>query len=132
MTVSLSPATVGAIVDGYVAAAAWLAIFETEDVAAAGIGPVDIDDTERALMARDVDAFLSVLADLEYGWALEDAIDALGAEGVGHDFYLTRNHHGAGYWDRGLGQTGDVLTGVAVTFGDASVMVDANGDAFYE
>lgn len=28
----------------------------------------------------------------------------------GHDLALTRNHHGAGFWDRGLGDTGDVLT----------------------
>lgn len=28
----------------------------------------------------------------------------------GHDLALTRNHHGAGFWDRGLGDAGDVLT----------------------
>lgn len=29
---------------------------------------------------------------------------------AGHDFWLTRNHHGAGYFDRGLGAVGDRLT----------------------
>jgi hypothetical protein len=30
-------------------------------------------------------------------------------EQAGIDFWLTRNRHGAGYWDRGLGITGDKL-----------------------
>ena len=29
---------------------------------------------------------------------------------IGHDFWLTRNGHGAGFWDRGLGPVGDRLT----------------------
>lgn len=28
----------------------------------------------------------------------------------GHDFWLTRNGEGAGFWDRGLGDVGDRLT----------------------
>lgn len=44
-------------------------------------------------------------------------ISALDAEQVGHDFLLTRNHHGAGFWDRGLGELGDKLTTWAQSFG---------------
>lgn len=33
----------------------------------------------------------------------------LTADQIGHDFWLTRNHHGAGFWDRGLGEIGDLL-----------------------
>ena len=29
---------------------------------------------------------------------------------AGHDYWLTRNGHGAGYWDRDLGEVGDKLT----------------------
>jgi hypothetical protein len=29
---------------------------------------------------------------------------------AGHDFWLTRNGHGAGFWDRGLGEVGDKLS----------------------
>lgn len=32
------------------------------------------------------------------------------AEMAGHDLILTANHHGAGFWDRGLGAAGDMLT----------------------
>lgn len=31
-------------------------------------------------------------------------------ECAGHDFWLTRCGHGAGFWDRGLGDLGDRLT----------------------
>lgn len=37
----------------------------------------------------------------------------------GHDFYLTRNGHGAGFWDRGYGDVGDVLTTAAHGFGES-------------
>lgn len=39
----------------------------------------------------------------------------------GHDFALTRNHHGAGFWDRGYGALGDTLTAAAYAYGESSV-----------
>lgn len=37
--------------------------------------------------------------------------DAGSAEALaGHDFWLTRGGHGVGFWDRDLGDVGDVLT----------------------
>jgi hypothetical protein len=36
--------------------------------------------------------------------------DDYGLESAGHDFWLTRNGHGAGFWDRNLGEAGDKLT----------------------
>lgn len=42
---------------------------------------------------------------------LLQAADVLGDfQHVGHDFWLTTQHHGAGFWDRGLGTIGDRLT----------------------
>lgn len=38
-------------------------------------------------------------------------------ECAGHDFWLTRNNHGAGFWDRGLGELGDRLTAASESFG---------------
>lgn len=48
------------------------------------------------------------------------------AEMSGHDFWLTRNGHGAGYWDRGL-DTGDALSKAAKTFGSADLCVGDDG-----
>ncbi len=39
----------------------------------------------------------------------QDKMD-YGMENAGRDFWYTRNYHGAGYWDRGLGDIGDKLT----------------------
>lgn len=36
---------------------------------------------------------------------------------AGHDFWLTRNGHGAGFWDRGLGAVGQELTQAAKIYG---------------
>ena len=36
---------------------------------------------------------------------------------IGHDFILTRNGHGAGFWDRGLGEIGVTLTKWAKSLG---------------
>jgi hypothetical protein len=51
---------------------------------------------------------------------------------AGHDFWFTRNGHGVGFWDRGLGQVGDDLAEIARSFGEVNVWfadhVD-NGDA---
>ena len=38
-------------------------------------------------------------------------------ECAGHDFWLTRNGHGAGFWDRGLDELGTRLTEACKTFG---------------
>ena len=46
---------------------------------------------------------------------------------VGHDFTLTRNGHGAGFWDRGLGERGDRLTDLCRPYGTAALFVDSSG-----
>jgi hypothetical protein len=35
---------------------------------------------------------------------------------AGHDFWLTRNGHGAGFWDRGMGALGDRLSKAAKVY----------------
>lgn len=45
----------------------------------------------------------------------------------GHDFALTRNHHGAGFWDRGYGDLGDSLTDAAHVYDEAIVYTNAEG-----
>ena len=42
-------------------------------------------------------------------------------ESLGHDFCLTRNGHGAGYWDRGLGSLGDRLSEACKPYGEATI-----------
>ena len=49
-------------------------------------------------------------------------------EQAGHDFWLTRNRHGAGFWDRGLGDLGRQLTDAAHPYGECSLYVTDAGD----
>lgn len=49
------------------------------------------------------------------------------AEQHGHDFWLTRNHHGAGFWDRGYGKRGDKLTDAAHVYGSCDLEVGDDG-----
>lgn len=45
-------------------------------------------------------------------------------EQTGHDFWLTRNGHGAGFWDRGLGELGDRLADAARVYGSVDLFVN--------
>ena len=62
------------------------------------------------------DSLAAIRADCE-AWQAEnaDTLEAAYATGysetqAGIDYFLTRNGHGAGFWDRGLGDIGDKLS----------------------
>jgi hypothetical protein len=61
-----------------------------------------------------------------------DAFDGFEQGQIGHDFWLTRNGHGAGFWDRGLGERGQFLTGMAKPYGDCSLWVGEDGRVYYQ
>lgn len=42
----------------------------------------------------------------------------------GCDLYLTRNRHGAGFWDRGLGAVGERLTDAAHALGESTLYLE--------
>lgn len=49
---------------------------------------------------------------------------------AGHDFWLTRNGHGAGFWDRGLGDLGDRLTAACRAYGESDPYVGDDGRVY--
>jgi hypothetical protein len=51
-------------------------------------------------------------------------------ERSGHDFWLTRNHHGAGFWDRGLGEVGDRLTAACKIYDSQTPYVSDDGKIY--
>ena len=67
---------------------------------------------------------------------LVDFIDSnrhlLEAAGIsaGHDFWLTRNGHGAGFWDRGLGKIGETLSDAARVYGSVDLYVGDDGKIY--
>lgn len=46
---------------------------------------------------------------------------------AGRDFWFTRQGHGVGFWDRGLGLVGDDLSDAARSFGEKHVFIDDDG-----
>lgn len=51
-----------------------------------------------------------------------DCFDDISDSDIGHNFWLNRNHHGAGFWDRGF-TYGDALSKASHTFGSADVYI---------
>lgn len=59
----------------------------------------------------------------------------LAPDSVGHDFWLTRNHHGAGFWDRDnlkANQRGKRLTTKAHSFGEKNLVLGDDGLTYIE
>jgi len=89
-----------------------------------------VPDSIRTMLA-DCESFKAAAADL-----LAEAYtrDGYGEEQAGHDFWLTRNGHGAGYWDRSPldmnheGSLGRRLTAVAKVFGESDLYTGDNGE----
>jgi len=80
----------------------------------------DIADESVTAMIADCEDFQSVNAEL-----LQRFYDAgISAESAGHDFWLTRNGHGAGFWDRGLGELGESLSDAAKAYGECNLSVN--------
>jgi hypothetical protein len=87
----------------------------------------DFDYVDRVadLITEDVTAFVADNYDLLIHAGVT-------AEMAGHDLILTSGHHGAGFWDRGLGAAGDMLTSATRGYSfDAEFRLwndDADGD----
>lgn len=80
----------------------------------------DISAETWGRMSEDVLQFIKASAELLGHSGQSD-------EQIGHDFWLTRNGHGAGFWDRGLGDIGDKLTDACKAFGEVWLYVGDDG-----
>jgi hypothetical protein len=62
----------------------------------------------------------------------QEWIERYGEESLGHDIWLTSQHHGAGFWDRGAGELGERLTEAAHTcgFAGADIYIGADGKLY--
>jgi hypothetical protein len=66
---------------------------------------------------------------LSFIWTNRAALRESGQDAgqSGHDFWLTRNGHGAGFWDRGLGDVGEELTRASKPYGSCDLYVGDDG-----
>lgn len=72
---------------------------------------------------KDCESFQDKYADL-----LSEAGDS---EQNGYDFWLTRNGHGAGFWDRDYGEVGDALTRAAKAYGGTDAYVGDDDQLYF-
>lgn len=88
--------------------------------------PDDLAPSAVAQITEDVNAMIGSVVE-EFG---EERLFAIDPGQFGHDLLLTRDHHGAGFWDRGLGEFGDWLTGMAHPYGDSGLYVGDDGKVY--
>lgn len=94
----------------YIEAALWSS---TDDDGTPLDDAYGVDDIDPATLAQMVDDCKAFQAD---NW--DDIADDLTR--AGHDFWLTRNHHGAGFWDGDWPQ-GDKLTEASHAYGSVDL-----------
>ena len=105
------------ILDHYITAALWSSTDENGTPLDRHHDADDLASETREQMRVDVCAFVESVK--------ESGLDvsAISDEQMGHDFWLTRNHHGAGFWDRGWEGLGDSLTTIAQSYGSFDLYI---------
>lgn len=107
-------------VNAMLVAALWSSCDEDGEPLDRDYGVEDIAPDLRRGLIEDLEAFAEASAD-------DLAASGLSSDQVGHDFWLTRNGHGTGFWDRGLGEVGDQLTTACRPFGSVDLFVGDDG-----
>ncbi len=74
------------------------------------------------IMTEELNDFVALVADEGIDWE-----SVMEPDQFAHDFWLTRNRHGAGFWDRGLGELGNRLTELAHTYGSCDLYIGDDG-----
>lgn len=85
----------------------------------------DISQETKDSCLSDIIDFINLLERENVEWSQRISLEAFG-----HDFWLTRNGHGAGFWDRGLVVLGDKLTKYAETFSEEWPYVGDDGKIY--
>lgn len=122
------------MVRGYLECAVWCGhVYESEEDEREGRNSCSMDSAGYSIddcpystvkaAVRDCRDFLELTAGISHPWWT--------AEQFGHDFYLTRCRHGAGFWDRGQGETGERLTDLCRGYGSADLFADREAGRLY-
>jgi len=122
-----APAEIGsldAFTRQYLETALWSSTDDQEEPLDANYGPEDIDPATLRTMAADCARFQRENAD--------DIASANDDERAGHDFWLTRNGHGAGFWDGDWPEPQATrLTDASKAFGEFDLYVSVDDGAVH-
>lgn len=111
-------------VQGYLTCALWSS---TDDNGESLDSVYGLDD----IAASSITSAVEECVDFQAAYAA-DLAQAGDDSQNGHDFWLTRNRHGAGFWDRGYGDAGKRLTEAAHTYGEMNPFVGDDGNIYIE
>lgn len=115
-------------VTAYIAAALWSSSTDCGRPLSLDYNQSDISPGCVAEMRADCEAFIEAnTADLMAYCERVDSLQWSDITQAGHDFWLTRNGHGAGFWDRGLDDLGDRLTKACKDFHEVDLYVGDDG-----
>jgi hypothetical protein len=129
-----------AVLAAYIECALWASTDNSDDSGGDPMddnyGPDDLAPETLETMRADVSAFLEEVESAgmfpEYNHPRAVHEDEFSDDAMfGHDFWLTRNHHGAGFWDRGLGEIGDKLTRMSQVHGTADLYIGDDGKVYH-
>lgn len=112
-------------VSAYIECALWSSTDDDGVPLDSNYGPEDLAPEALAQMEADCISFCAALCLFRWDAVMSDVQ-------AGHDFWLTRNGHGAGFWDRGLGSTGDALTTHAESYGSADLYIGDDGKIYHD
>jgi hypothetical protein len=110
-----------AMIDAYTEAALWSSIDDNGKPLNANYDESDLSEDAQTEFRNDCEGF--------FNGNVADLI-AMDAGQAGHDFWLTRNRHGAGFWGRGLGELGERLTESAHVYGTVEIYVGDDGNLY--
>lgn len=116
------------IESGYVEAMLWTSQDENDVNLDMNYSDEDISKALLSRISEDCRAFIEKASE-----ALRNENPAfdLDTEQVGHDFWLTRNGHGAGFWDGDYERNiGEILTKIAQGFGNHNIYVEEDGKIY--
>jgi hypothetical protein len=89
----------------------------------------NLTEAQMSAISEDVNQFYNFCLTQLSGDNLQ-AFKLMNYKQFGHDYFLTRNHHGAGFWDRGLGELGDLLTSYAHSMGSTYEYLGDDGNVY--
>ena len=108
------------VVDGYIECALWSSVDEEGNPLDDNAYDTDVAESTYESFKEDCIKFIT-----------ENQLDLheskLSDDLIGHNFWLTRNGHGRGFWDHGLGLVGDKLTKASKVYGEVYLYIGDDG-----
>jgi len=112
---------------GYIEAALWSSNDDNDNPMDNNYDINSLSNETFVKMITDCTVFqLANKVELEQAYKLYKKDDWTAEAQAGHDFWLTRNGHGTGFWDRDLGEIGDKLTKISEKHGNFDIFIDDN------